>query len=196
MKQRGEDTRARGAERVAHGDSASIYIHFREIPLHFPVDVNRLGGKGFIRGAYHWGHEPCWYAVRKGKPAHWRGDRTQSTVWEVDNLLTANRGSTEDDPENSITGHGTQKPVELVRRPIVNHTETGDAVYDCFLGSGSCLIAAQTTGRICYGIDIDPKYVDCAVIRWQNLTGGKATLEGDGRTFDQIAEERQQQVTV
>lgn len=145
------------------------------------------------RGAYHWGHEPCWYAVRKGKPAHWRGDRTQSTVWEVDNLVAANRGSTEDDPENSITGHGTQKPVELFRRPIMNHTEAGDAVYDCFIGSGSCVIAAQTTGRICYGLDIDPKYVDCAVTRWQNLTGGKATLDGDGRTFEQIGEERQKE---
>jgi DNA modification methylase len=135
------------------------------------------------RGAYHWGHEPCWYAVRKGQTAHWKGDRTQSTVWEVDNLNTANKAI---DPENERTGHGTQKPVELMRRPIVNHTKRGDVVYDPFLGSGTTMMAAELTDRVCYGIDIDPRYVDLAVLRWQQYTGKDATLEGDGRTFDQI----------
>ena len=77
-----------------------------------------------------------------------------------------------------------------MRRPILNHTERGDAVYDPFLGSGSSLIAAEQTGRICCGLDIDPKYVDVAVLRWQQQTGKKATLDGDGRTFDEVTQER------
>jgi DNA modification methylase len=142
------------------------------------------------RGAYHWGHEPCWYAVRKGKTSHWRGDRTQSTVWEVANLNPFG-GSSE--AEDEATGHGTQKPVELMRRPILNHTQAGEAVYDPFLGSGSILIAAENTHRICYGMDIDPKYVDVAVLRWQRFTGQEAVLDGDGRTFAQIGRERRKE---
>lgn len=138
----------------------------------------------FSRGAYHWQHEPCWYGVRKGKSAHWAGDRKQSTVWDVQSLCcTGNR-------TEAVTGHGTQKPVELMRRPIMNHTEHGEAVYDPFLGSGTTLIAADMTERICYGIDIDPKYVDVIVQRWQNLTGKEATLDGSGQTFAGVREQR------
>ena len=92
--------------------------------------------------------------------------------------------------EEQQTGHGTQKPVELMRRPILNHTERGEAVYDCFLGSGSTLIAAQQTERVCYGLEIDLKYVDTIVKRWQDFSGGKATLEGDGRSFEEVGAER------
>jgi DNA modification methylase len=74
-----------------------------------------------------------------------------------------------------------------MRKPILNHTKTGELVYDPFLGSGTTLAAAEVTGRICYGLDLDPKYADVAVGRWQSLTGKKATLEGDGRTFEAIA---------
>jgi DNA modification methylase len=139
----------------------------------------------FGRGNYHWGHEPCWYAVRKGKRSNWRGDRTQSTVWEVKNLNP--HGGNKDEKQ---TGHGTQKPVELMRRPILNHTERGDVIYDPFLGSGSTVIAAAQTERVCYGLDIDPKYVDVIVLRWQSQTGKKATLDGDGRSYDEMAQER------
>jgi hypothetical protein len=88
--------------------------------------------------------------------------------------------------------HPTQKPVELMRRPILNHTKRGEVVYDPFLGSGTTLAAAEATGRVCYGLEIDPKYSDVIVTRWQSFTGKKAVLEGDGRTFDEIAGERQQ----
>ena len=142
------------------------------------------------RGAYHWGHEPCWYAVRNGKTAHWHGDRKQSTVWEVDNLVATNRTDDSEDPENAITGHGTQKPVELMRRPILNRTVKGEAVYDCFLGSGSTLIAAELTERTCYGLEIDPRYVDVTCKRWMAITGRQAVLDGDGRTFAEIQAER------
>ena len=73
---------------------------------------------------------------------------------------------------------------------ILNHTERCDVAYDPFLGSGTTMIAAELTGRICYGLDIDPKYVDVIVSRWQNLTGRSATLDGDGRSFNQVQTER------
>ena len=85
--------------------------------------------------------------------------------------------------------HPTQKPVDLMRRPILNHIKRGEAVYDSFLGSGTTLAAAELTERVCYGIELDPKYVEVVVQRWQTLAGKKATLDGDGRSFDEIAEE-------
>ena len=142
------------------------------------------------RGHYHWQHEPCWYAVRGGTSAHWRGDRKQSTVWEISNLNPFGNDSAQD-TANDSTGHGTQKPIELMRRPILNHTEAGDVVYDPFFGSGSTLIAADTMGRTCYGLEIDPAYVDLIVTRWQKLTGEHAVLVGDGRAFVEVAAERQ-----
>ena len=92
--------------------------------------------------------------------------------------------------QEEATGHGTQKPVELMRRPILNHTGRGEIVYDPFLGSGTTLIAAEMTERACFGLDIDSRYVDLVVKRWENLTGNQANLEGDGRTFQEVAAER------
>jgi DNA modification methylase len=123
------------------------------------------------RGAYHWRHEPCWYAVRVGATANWAGDRKQDTVWEIDHIL--HRGhATDEDP---WTEHGTQKPVEAMARPLRNHT--GD-VYDPFVGSGTTIIAAEQLGRRCYAIEIDPKFVQVALARWQNFTGAKAVRLG------------------
>jgi DNA methylase/ParB-like nuclease family protein len=138
------------------------------------------------RGSYHWQHEPCYFCVRKGARSHWRGDRTQSTVWPVATLNPFGGKN----QEETATGHGTQKPIELMRRPILNHTERGDAIYDPFLGSGTTLIAAELTERVCCGLEIDAKYVDVIVCRWQQLTGRSATLDGDGRSFDEIKAER------
>jgi hypothetical protein len=137
------------------------------------------------RGDFHWQHEPCWYAVREGKSSHWSGKRTQSTVWQVPNLNPI--GGSRDE---AATGHSAQKPVELMRRPILNNTRRGQIVYDPFLGSGTTLMAAELTERICYGLEIDPGYVDVIVRRWQLLTGRSAVLDGDGRSFDAIAAER------
>jgi DNA modification methylase len=139
------------------------------------------------RGDFHWQHEPCWYAVRVGKPSNWCGDRKQSTVWDVPNLNPF--GGSHEEP---ATGHGTQKPVELMRRSILNNTRPGEIVYDPFLGSGTTLSAAELTGRVCYGLEIDPHYVDVIVTRWQDLTGKKAILDEDGRTFEEVAAERGQ----
>lgn len=139
------------------------------------------------RGAYHWGHEPCWYAVRKGSNSNWHGDRSQSTIWDIPNTnpMGGDKGEKE-----SQSNHGTQKPVELMRRPILNHTVKGDSVYDPFLGSGTTLIAAELTERVCYGLEIDPQYCDVIVRRWQKQTGREATLEGIGCTFEHAREGR------
>jgi hypothetical protein len=122
------------------------------------------------RGDYHWQHEPCWYAVRSGKTGHWSGDRRQTTVWSIAHM-------------KSETGHGTQKPVACMQRPIENNSSPGQAVYEPFSGSGTTIIAAEMTGRACHAIELSPVYVDVAVLRWQNFTGADAVLEGDGRTF-------------
>jgi DNA modification methylase len=129
------------------------------------------------RGHYHWQHEPCWYAV-KGK-GHWSGDRTQSTLWQIPSR-----------DQDATTIHGTQKPVECMRRPMLNNSSPGQAVYEPFSGSGSTIIAAETTGRAAYAMDLDPAYVDVAVQRWQAFKGKTAVLDGDGRTFEEIAGER------
>jgi DNA modification methylase len=107
------------------------------------------------RGDYHWKHESCCYAVRDGKTSHWQGDRTQTTVWEIlNNNPFGNR------QREQTWGHGTQKPVECMRRPILNNSRPGQLVYDPFLGTGTSLIAAEMTGRLCCGLEISPAYVD------------------------------------
>jgi DNA modification methylase len=134
------------------------------------------------RGNYHWQHETCWYAVREGKPSHWQGDRKQTTVWEIPN----NNPFGNREREQSW-GHGTQKPVECMRRPIANNSRPGQAVYDPFLGSGTTLIAAEMTGRICCGLELNPAYVDVVVRRWQLFTGRSARHEACGQSFDERA---------
>ena len=116
----------------------------------------------------------------------WFGKAGQnSTVWSVPSPKFIMGGSKE-----AKFDHPTQKPLELMRRPILNHTKRGDVVFDPFLGSGTSMMAAEVTGRTCYAIDIDLRYVDVAVMRWEQFTGQEATLEGDGHTFDQIKAER------
>ncbi len=121
----------------------------------------------FSRGHYHWQHEPCWYAVRRGCTANWRGDRKQKTVWDVGNRSSC--GQTGDAADNFRGGHVAQKPVELFRRPIQNHTSRGDVVVEPFSGSGSQLVAAEQLGRICLAMEIEPKYVAVALERMAAL---------------------------
>src|SRR6185437_4077702 len=132
------------------------------------------------RGDYHWQHEPCWYAVRK--KGHWTGDRKQTTLWTIPS-----------GGQDTDTVHGTQKPVECMRRPMLNNSEPGDVVHEPFLGSGTALIAAETTGRVCRAIEIDPLYVDVAVRRWQAFTGKQAMLEGERVAFEEVAIRRGEQ---
>ena len=133
------------------------------------------------RGHYHWQHEACFYAVKKGSTGHWSGDRKQTTLWTIQNLNYANQ-----EGDDTKTNHSTQKPVECMRRPILNNSSPGQAVYDPFLGSGTTLIAAETTGRSCLGIELNPAYVDMAVERWETFTGETAHLEGTKKTLAKL----------
>ena len=128
------------------------------------------------RGDYHWQHEPCWYAVKKTGKGHWAGDRKQTTLWQIANK-----------DQDADTVHGTQKPVECMRRPILNNSSPGQAIYEPFMGSGTTLIASETTGRVCHGIELNPAYVDVAVERWQQFTGQTAVLEGTDQPFAELA---------
>ena len=142
-------------------------------------------GRAVLTRTHYWfQHEPCWYVRKKNAP--WYGKPGEnSTIWNAPSPKFIMGGSGEDKFD-----HPTQKPVELMRKPILNHTKPGELVYDPFVGSGTTLAAAEVTGRVCCGLEIDPKYVDVVIERWQALSGEKATLEGDGRTFDAIAQDR------
>lgn len=135
------------------------------------------------RGDYHWKHEPCWYAVRANGTGHWNGDRKQTTVWEIAK------------PQKSETGHSTQKPIECMKRPMENNSEAGDHVYEPFSGSGTTIMAGEITNRHVHAIELNPAYCDVAVQRWQNFTNREAVLEGDGRTYNQILEQRDGKAT-
>lgn len=128
------------------------------------------------RGDYHVRHEPCWYAVREGKAARRTDDRTQTTLWEI-NL-----------DKNVEGGHSTQKPVECMARPIRNHS--APEVYEPFSGSGTTIIACEQLNRRCFAIEIEPRYVDVAVRRWEKLTGREAVLDGTNKTWKQVARDR------
>lgn len=134
------------------------------------------------QGHYHWQHEPCAYAVRKGATAHWCIDRFktkeeghgwQSTVWEV-----AHR--------RSETGHSTQKPLECMARPIRNNSQEGDSVYEPFCGSGTTIVAAESLRRRCYAIEIDSRYVYITLLRYQQETGKTVFLEETGESFSEV----------
>ena len=119
---------------------------------HFPIG----------RGHYHWRHELLWYAVRQKATARWCGDRTQSTVWNIG-------------LDESVPGaHSTQKPVECMIRPIQNHGQPGDGIYDPFVGTGTTIIACQMAGRRCFAMDINPQFVQICINRWEAFTGLKA----------------------
>jgi len=115
-------------------------------------------------------HEPCLYGWVDNGTHQFFGDRKQTSVWKTDR-------------EPRVQGHTTPKPIEIVSRAIANSSKGEDIVIDTFLGSGSTLIAAEKTGRICYGMELDPKYVDVIVKRWEDFTGQKAVLESTGEPF-------------
>lgn len=125
------------------------------------------------RQDYQWKHEPCLYGWKSGAGHLWSADRKQTTILEFD------RPSSND-------VHPTMKPLALFEYQMLNNTKGGDIVLDSFGGSGTTLIAAEKNGRIGYAMELDPKYTDVIVKRWQEYTGKQATLENDGRTFDEI----------
>lgn len=122
-------------------------------------------------------HECCFYVVKSGGRTGWAGGKSQSTVWDIPHV-------------KNETGHSAQKPVECMKRPIENNSSPGQAVYEPFSGSGTTIIAGETTGRTVMAVEINPAFVDVAVKRWQEFTGKQATLEADGRSFDEVAASR------
>ncbi len=140
----------------------------------FQVRQQIVWDKGLFalsRQHYHWQHEPCLYATRTGSPVPWRGSRDQSTVWRAASpkmVMSAPAG-----PADAKVDHATQKPVLLFQRPIENHLQVGEAVYDPFAGSGSSLIAAEMTGRTAYLMEIDPRCVDLIRKRWEVFSGAR-----------------------
>jgi len=129
-------------------------------------------------GRYRFQHEPIFYCHLASEEDPWYGDHSQSTLWQ-EKKPAANRL------------HPTMKPVELVERALVNSSRKGDLVADFFGGSGSTLIACERLGRQTRVMEIEPRYADVIVRRWEEFTGGKATLDGDGRTFEELRGERQ-----
>jgi DNA modification methylase len=151
----------------------------------YPQQIIWDKGRTVLTRTHYWyQHEPCWYVRKKNAP--WFGKAGEnSTIWASPSPKFIMGGSDEQKWD-----HPTQKPVDLMRRPILNHTKRGELVYEPFLGSGTTLAAAELTERVCCGNELDPKYVDVIVQRWQTLSGKQATLDGDGRTFEEIREER------
>ena len=125
------------------------------------------------RQDYHWKHEPCLYGWKDGASHLWAADRKQTTILEFDR--PSRNGE-----------HPTMKPVALFEYQMLNNTKGGDIVLDSFGGSGTTLLAAEKNGRYARLMELDPKYVDVIVRRWQDFTGKQATLESDGRTFAEV----------
>jgi hypothetical protein len=118
------------------------------------------------RSWYHWAHEPCFVVRKPGAKVPFYGERNQATIWRAPSPKMIIAGSTEERQD-----HPTQKPALLFETPIANHLRAGEAVYDPFCGSGTALIAAERLGRRCYAMEIDPKYVQLAIERWQAFSG-------------------------
>ncbi|HWR52214.1 MAG TPA: site-specific DNA-methyltransferase [Bryobacteraceae bacterium] len=133
-------------------------------------------------GRYKFQHEPLFYCHVAGESDAWYGDKSQSTLWQ-EKKPAANRL------------HPTMKPVELIERALMNSSKAGDVVVDLFGGSGSTLIACERRGRHARIMEIDPKYADVIVRRWQEHVGKDAVLEGDGRSFEEVSRERLQEAT-
>src|ERR1700686_3337986 len=139
----------------------------------YPQQIIWDKGRTVLTRTHYWyQHEPCLYVRKKNAP--WFGKAGQnSTIWEAPSPKFIMGGS-----EEEKFDHPTQKPMELMRRPILNHTRRGELIYDPFLGSGTTLAAAEVAERVCCAIEVDPKYVDVAVLRYQTLSGKQATLDG------------------
>jgi DNA modification methylase len=128
---------------------------------------------GAIGAQYKSKHEPCLYCFKKGHAPYWSGPNNEVSVWDVKRSQ-----------KNEF--HPTQKPVELGERAINNSSKGGDTVLDLFGGSGSTLIACEKTGRINRSMELDPKYCDVIVKRWQEFTGKIATHAETGQPFAEV----------
>jgi site-specific DNA-methyltransferase (adenine-specific) len=129
------------------------------------------------RQDYHWKHEPCLYGWKDGAAHLWATDRKQTTILEFDR------------PSRNAE-HPTMKPVELFEYQMLNNTKGSDLVLDSFAGSGTTAIACEKHGRHARLMELDPRYCDVIIKRWQDFTGQQATLEATGQTYEQLEVER------
>lgn len=127
------------------------------------------------RQDYHWQHEPCLYGWKDGAAHLWATDRKQTTILEFDRPSASRE-------------HPTMKPVDLIEYQVLNNTKGDDLVLDPFMGSGTTIIACEKNGRRARGVELDPRYCDVAVKRWQDFTGEKAIREADGLSYEEAAE--------
>ena len=161
---------------IWHADSEGFNFRGACRDVGWPIRECLIWAKNmFVMGRqdYQWRHEPCLYGWKEGAAHKWYSDRSQSTVLEFDKPT-----------RNGV--HPTMKPVELFRYLIENSSKKGDVVFDSFGGSGTTLIASEETGRVARLMELDPRYVDVIVKRWQEMTGKEATLEETGATFNSL----------
>jgi DNA modification methylase len=165
----------------ASGKSIETYAALSDLPLTLRAVIQWYkvkSGLGAFMSQYIPNCEPCMYLHKTGKSPAWYGPTTEKTVWEQKK-------------EQRNDFHPTQKPVELPERAINNSSKSGDEILDLFGGSGSTLIACEKTARDCRMMELDPKYCDVIVKRWQDFTGQEATLEATGQTFADLTAKRE-----
>ena len=164
----------------ASGKSVETYASLSKLPLELRAVIQWYkvkSGLGAFMGQYIPNCEPCMYLHKTGCAPSWYGPSNEKTVWEL-----------KKEAKNNY--HPTQKPVELPERAITNSSKSGDIVLDLFGGSGSTLIACEKTGRTAYLMELDPKYVDVIINRWQDFTGKNAVHIETGKTYKELTEER------
>lgn len=157
-----------------HAHLTQGFFAAADVILHRQIIWKKPGFVITRSGMYHWSHEPAFYGWSRGNSPPWYGDKSQTSVWDLSR--DSNHGKM----------HPTQKPVELFAIPIRNHTRPGEVCYEPFAGSGSQIVAAEQLRRRCFAIEIEPRYVDVIVKRWQSFSGKKATRESDGKAFDDL----------
>lgn len=168
------DNIASWATAYQHFPGNVAYIWHASLLAHIVIaDIHAIGFelKGHIiwnknqmilgRGDFHWKHEPCYYAIRRGKPHNYQGDRTQTSVWDIEGLTKANKNE-----DTTNLKHGTQKPLECMARPMRLNSQKFDGVFDPFIGSGTSLIAGDSLMRNVYGNDVSAGYIDMTVARF------------------------------
>ena len=164
----------------ASGKSIDTFSALSGLPLEVRAIIQWYkvkSGLGAFMSQYIPNCEPCMYLHKKGCYPAWYGPTTEKTVWELKK-------------ESKNEYHPTQKPVELPQRAVSNSSKSGDFILDLFGGSGSTLIACEKTSRDCRMMELDPKYCDVIITRWEQFTGETATLEATGQTYEELKTER------
>jgi site-specific DNA-methyltransferase (adenine-specific) len=166
---------------IWHADSEGYNFRGAAADVGWPIRQCLIWKKSSLvlgRQDYHWMHEPCLYGWKEGASHLWASDRKQTTILEF--AKPSRNGE-----------HPTMKPVELFEYQMLNNTKGSDLVLDSFAGSGTTAIACEKHGRHARLMELDPKYCDVIIKRWQDFTGQQATLEATGQTYDELKAERE-----